>query len=91
MKRAFFLLTCLWVMCNLCRAQDIFTSGYYLDASGFKAAAVFKNDAIVYQRSESGLVRKETAGFDRIIDVRGLPTGLYWVQCGRKGVPFVKE
>ncbi len=85
MKRAFFLLTCLWVMFGkLAIYPNPAQESLAIDG-------IDEGDVIDVFNVEGRLVRKETAGFDRIIDVRGLPKGLYWVQCGRKGVPFVKE
>ena len=117
MKRAFFLLACLWVLCNLCMAQDIYTAGCSLydvfvksdplavEAEHRGKLAVNPNptresivvdgigegDGIHVYDLEGRLVRSMTAGPDRKIDVRSLPGGLYWVRCGKEGVPFVKE
>jgi hypothetical protein len=54
MKKIVFLLACLWVMSGKCVAQDIFTSGCFVDAFGQKTAAVFKNNKVVFSRAGNG-------------------------------------
>ncbi|MBP5573034.1 MAG: T9SS type A sorting domain-containing protein [Bacteroidales bacterium] len=85
MKRASFLLTCLWVLCKLCTAQDIYTAGFCLDAYGLKSAAVFKNDAVVYQRSE---VERDLYASAIVIDT--VNDAVYW-SCNTNPVNSISE
>ena len=117
MKRAFFLLACLWVFCNLCMAQDIYTAGCSLydvfvksdplavGGESHEKPAIYPNPAresvfidgleegemIGVFNMEGQLVRSVKADSDRKIDVRGLPSGIYYVRCGYHVMRFVKE
>ena len=50
-----------------------------------------EGEVIAVFNREGQLVRREKAGSDRKIDVRGLPAGLYLVRCGDRVMRFVKE
>ena len=55
-------------------AQDIYTSGCFINPSGQKVAAVFKNDVIIYRRDGEG---KDLYSSSMAIDT--LTDDIYWV------------
>lgn len=55
-------------------AQDVYTSGYYINTNGQKAAAVFKNDIIHYRKEENGRNLCSTA-----LTIDTLTNDIYWV------------
>ncbi len=73
MKKAFFLLVFLWIV-GATMAQDIYTSGYFINLSGQKVAAVFKNDIIIYRRDGEG---KDLFSPSMAMDT--LTDDIYWV------------
>lgn len=73
MKKTFFLLFFLWIF-GATIAQDIYTSGYFINPSGQKAAAVFKNEIIINKRDEEG---KDFYSPSMAIDT--LTNDIYWV------------
>lgn len=85
MKKTLFLLTCLWLMCDVCMAQDIFTAGYFYNASGIKSAAVFKNEEIVYERGEFG-----EDNYSSAIVIDTVNDDIYW-SCNTNPVNSISE
>ena len=73
MKKTFSLLFFLWIF-GATMAQDIYTSGYFINPSGQKAAAVFKNDIVIYRRDEEG---KDL--FSPAMAIDTLTDDIYWV------------
>ena len=74
MKKKIFLLFFLWIILGATMAQDIYTSGYFINPSGQKVAAVFKNDVIIYRRDGEG---KDLYSSSMAIDT--LTDDIYWV------------
>lgn len=85
MKKTIFLLTCLWVMCDVCMAQDIFTAGYFINALGVKSAAVFKNDEVLYKRAAAGQDQYSSA-----IVIDTVNDDIYW-SCNTNPVNSISE
>lgn len=73
MKKTFFLLFLLWITLGASMAQDIYTSGYCFNTYDRKEAAVFKNDAILYLKTEVG---RDLSSPAMVIDT--LTDDIYW-------------
>lgn len=74
MKKTLFLLFFCWILLGATMAQDIYTSGYFINQSGQKVAAVFKNDIIIYRRDDEG---KDLYAPSMTMDT--LTDDIYWV------------
>ena len=73
MKKTFFLLVFLWIFIGASMAQDIYTSGYFINMEGQKTAAIFKNDIIINKRAEEG---RDLYSPAMVIDT--LTDDIYW-------------
>lgn len=54
MKKVVFLTFCLWAMAGIGMAQDIYTCGSFVDAFGQKGSGVFKNEILIFGKTETG-------------------------------------
>lgn len=73
MKKAVSLIFCLWAMAGIGMAQDIYTCGSFVNAFGQKGSGVFKNEIIVFSRTETG---KEL--FSSAMAMDTLTGDIYW-------------
>ena len=73
MKKTIVILLCLWMMQGVSVAQDIYTSGYFINPSGEKAAAVFKNNGVIFRKAEEG---REMCSPSMAIDT--MTDDIYW-------------
>ena len=74
MKKTFFLLFFWLILLGATMAQDIYTTGYFINSSDQKVAAVFKNDVVIYRRDCDG---KDLYSTSMVIDT--LTDDIYWV------------
>lgn len=73
MKKIIVLAISLWAMSGIGMAQDIYTCGSFVNAFGQKGSAVFKNEEIIFSKTENG---KDLYSSAMAIDT--LTGDIYW-------------
>ena len=73
MKKIILLSFCLWVMSGIGMAQDIYTCGRFVNLFGQKGSAVFKNEEILFSRTEN-----ERDLYSSAMAIDTLTGDIYW-------------